>query len=294
MKAAQALLVAGLGLGVLSAMDAVAKSLGGAFPIAQVVTMRYAGAALWLALFITLTGRAWPQRRYLGRHTLRAALMCLTAFLFFYAITHLPLAVATALVMSSPIYVALLGVLILKERASRALVLAVLVGLIGAVVIIGGGGETISATGEASPLAWAAALLAPVSYAFGIILLKHHSAEENAAAITLAQSVLAALIALPFALPGFLMPVGGQWFEAGLVGFLGALGYLLFIAALRHLPASVFALMDYTTLLWAAALGFLVFGEVPGLSLWLGGALIIVACLVGMRAAKSAPRAVHE
>lgn len=286
---ARALLVAGLAIGVLSAMDAVAKALGADFPVMQVVMMRYGGAAIWLALFIALTGRAWPQRRYLGRHFIRSALMCLTAFLFFYAITHLPLAVASALAMSSPVYVALLGILFLGEPARASIGLAIAVGLAGALVIVGWGGETASATGEASVLAWAAALLAPLSYAAGIVLLKHHAAAENAAAITLAQSVLITLIALPFALPGFVMPEGGQWIGTGLVGILGALGYLLFIAALRHLPASVFALMDYTTVLWAAALGYVVFGEVPGISLWLGAMLIVGACLIGLRAARGRP-----
>lgn len=287
--APQALLIAGLGMGALSAMDAVAKALGADFPVMQVVMMRYLGAALWLALFIAATRRAWPQRRYLGRHLIRSALMCLTAFLFFYAITHLPLAVATALIMPSPVYVALLGIVFLKEPARKSIGLAIVIGLAGALVIIGWGGETVSATGEASPWAWAAALLAPITYAAGIVLLKHHSGEENAAAITLAQSVLITLIALPFALPVFVMPESGQWASVGLVGFLGALGYLLFIAALRHLPASIFALVDYTSLLWAAALGYLVFAEVPGLSLWLGGILIIAACFIGMQAARGLP-----
>lgn len=286
MGASKALLIAGLGMGALSAMDAVAKGLGADFPVMQVVMMRYCGAALWLALFIAATRRAWPQRRFLGRHLVRSALMCLTAFLFFYAITHLPLAVATALVMSSPIYVALLGMVFLKEPARASIGIAIVLGLGGALVIVFWGGETVSATGEASPLAWAAALLAPLSYAAGVVLLKHHSGEENAAAITLAQSVLATLVALPFALPVLVVPAEGQWLGIALVGFLGALGYLLFIAALRHLPASVFALIDYTSLLWAAGLGYLVFAEVPGLGLWLGGALIVAACLIGMRAAR--------
>jgi drug/metabolite transporter (DMT)-like permease len=226
-SASKALALAALGMGALSAMDAVAKGLGADFPVTQVVAMRYFSAALWLALFIAVTRRAWPQRRFIGRHLVRAALMSLTAFLFFYAITHLPLAVATALVMSSPVYVALLGIVFLKEPARASIGLAIIVGLVGAAVIIGWGGDTVSATGETSPLAWAAALLAPLSYAVGIVLLKHHSADENAAAITLAQSVLATLIVLPFALPTFAMPEGGQWFSVGLVGLLGAGGYLL-------------------------------------------------------------------
>jgi drug/metabolite transporter (DMT)-like permease len=285
----QALLVAGLGIVTLCSMDVVAKLLGAAFPTAQVVVMRYASAALWLALFIPLARKSWPQRRYLKRHAMRAALMCLTAFFFFYGITHLPLAIATALAMSAPVYVAALGVLLLKERLRPSVVLAVLLGLVGGAVIIMGGDSSPSATGEASALAWAAALLAPVTYALALVLLKSHSSDENAASMIFAQSALAALIALPFALPNMVVPNGEQWIAVTVVGFLGALGFLLFVAALRFLPASIFSLVDYTALIWAAGLGFLVFGEVPGLSLWAGGALIIAACLIGMRAASSVP-----
>lgn len=285
LSAAGALGVAALGGATLALMDAVAKGLGAAFPISQVVLMRYVSAALWLALFIGLTRGAWPQRRYLARHALRSALLCLTAFLFFYGITHLPLAFATALAMSTPIYVALLGILVLGEKATPHIFAALAIGLVGAMVIIAGG-DAPSATGEASPFAWAAALLAPFTYALIVILLKFHSANEPASAITLAQSALAAVFAVPFALPVFVMPDAGQWLEVALVGFLGALGFLLLISALRHLPASVFSLIDYAGLVWAAGLGYLIFGEVPGASLWLGGALIIAACVVGMRAAR--------
>lgn len=285
----QALLVAGLGILTLCSMDAVAKTLGAAFPIAQVVMMRYGSAALWLALFIPLAGKAWPQRRYLKRHAMRAALMCVTAFLFFYGITNLPLAIATALAMGAPVYVAALGVLMLKEKLKPSILVAVVLGLAGGAVIMLGGDSSPSATGEESALAWVAALLAPVAYALALVLLKSHSSDENAASMIFAQSALAALIALPFAAPDLIMPDGGQLLAVAVVGFLGALGFLLFVAALRFLPASIFALVDYTAILWAAGLGFLVFGEVPGLSLWLGGALIIAACLIGMRTARAAP-----
>ncbi|WP_196257832.1 DMT family transporter [Pelagibacterium limicola] len=284
---AQALLVAALGIITLCMMDVFAKGMGAAFPTAQVVLMRYGSAACWLALFIVVARKAWPQRRYLKRHAMRAALMCVTAYFFFYAITHLPLAIATALAMSAPVYVGVLSALLLKERARPSVALAVLLGLAGGAVVIFGGDGSPSATGEASVLAWMAAILTPMSYALALVLLKSHSSDENAASMIFAQSALAAAIALPFAVPGFVVPDGDQWLPIAVVGFLGALGLLLFVAALRYLPASIFALVDYTALIWAAGLGFLVFGEVPGLSLGAGGALIIAACFIGMRAARA-------
>lgn len=289
--AVRAILAAMLGVAGLSGMDAVAKNLGPVFPAAQIVFFRFTGTAIWLALFVWLTGRSWPKTKYLKLHALRAVLMCLTSFFFFYGVTHLPLAIATALAMSAPIYVALLGILVLKEPAHRSIGGAIVLGIAGSLIIVFAGREPVSATGEPSALAWTAAVLAPISYAAGIVLLKWHSANEGAAAITLAQAAMSGLIAFPFALPGFVVPEADRWLEVILLGVLGAAGYLLFIAALRSLPASVFSVVDYSALLWAALYGYVIFGEVPDASLWIGGALIIAACLLGMQVARR-PRVV--
>lgn len=287
--AARALMLATVGIAGLCLMDVLAKSLGASFPIAQVVFFRFAGAALWLGLFLALTRRPRPQMRYLPRHALRAVLNCATAFLFFYAVTNLPLAVATALSMTAPVYMALLGVVWLKEPWGRALIMAIGMGLGGSLVIILGGDATASATGVASPLAWTAAVLAPFTYASAMILLKRHATDEGAVAITFAQAALSGLIALPFVLPVFVVPDPEHWLELFAIGALGAVCYLLLLTALRMIPASLFSLVDYTGLLWAALFGFVIFAEVPGLSMWLGGGLIVAACAIGVNGARPKP-----
>ena len=61
-----------------------------------------------------------------------------------------------------------------------------------------------------------------------------------------------------------------------LIGFLGAVGFLLLINGLRRLPVSVFAVLDYTALIWAGLLGFIFFAEVP--DVWtLAGAAVVIA-----------------
>lgn len=273
------------GVASLSAMDATAKALGASLTTFQVGFVRYLGAAIWLVPFILVTRGAWPRRRNLRRHAMRAALIALTACLFFYGVINLPLAIATALAMSAPVYVSLLGVLVLKESFAPGLVLAVLLGLAGSMIIVFGG-EPVTSAGASGWLPWAAAILAPVSYAAALVLLKHHSADESAASMTLAQSFLASLLFLPLALPGF-APLGPlPWLEIALVGFLGALGFVLLISGLRRIPASVFSVVDYTGLLWAAALGVIFFAERPGPELWIGGGLIIAACVVSTRAGR--------
>jgi drug/metabolite transporter (DMT)-like permease len=182
---------------LLSGMDAVVKSLSGELTVFQIAFARYAGAAIWLALFIVLTRGTWPNLLNWRRHLLRAALMVMTATSFFYGVTHLPLAIVSALALSAPVYVSLFGILFLKEKPTPTLGVAILLGIAGSLVIVFGGGEPIRVEGSNDFLAWGAALFAPISYAGALVLLKHHADSENSAALSLASDMLAAPLCCP-------------------------------------------------------------------------------------------------
>ncbi len=282
---ASGILIAISGIALLCAMDAVAKALGGHVGTPFVVFVRYVGAALWLALYLACFRQPWPRRENFGRHALRGGLMGATAFMFFFAITRLPLAVVAALAMTAPLYITGLSVVLLKEKAHQLLYVALAFGLAGSAAI-GLGGQSLEVSGEFEPLAWAAAILAPLAYAGAIVLLKHHSSDEGAPQMTLAQSLAAAMVAVPFLIPTFEAPPAHVYPLVLGVGFLGAMGYLLLITGLKRIPASVFAILDYTGLLWAAMFGLVFFGEWPPLQVWIGGALIIVACALGTQASR--------
>lgn len=281
----------GIGLGLagiflLCSMDAVVKALGAHLPTFQIVFLRYFGAALWLMLWIALSRGAWPQRRNLSRYLLRGALLGTTAFLFFYAVSHLPLAIAAALAMTAPVYMTGLGMLTLREPVRVHPILALLLGGAGSAIIVLGGSAAGQA-GTVNVLAWGAAILAPVSYALTMVILKNHSSHEDAAAMTLAQSLAAAAFMLPLALKEFVIPRGAVTTQMVLVGLFGASGFLMLTSGLKRIPVSIFAALDYTALLWAALFGWLFFTEVPAPSFYAGAALIIAACLVSARTAQS-------
>lgn len=282
------LLLCFAGMALLCAMDAVAKGLGAHLNTVQIAFVRFGGAALWLVVYIAATRGSWPVLKNWRRHVLRGLLMVATASLFFYGVTHLPLAICTALAMSAPIYVSLFGIVLFKERPSPILGAAILLGIIGSAVIVIGG-DTSGATDISG---WIAGLLAPISYAAAIVLLKHHADDDSATALTLSTAVVAALVFLPLAVPAFPVPVGAMWWQLPLIGFFGAAGFVLLTIGLRTTPASSFAIVDYMSLLWAAGFGFVFFSEVPGVRFWLGGALIVAGCALGMiatnRAAKMA------
>jgi S-adenosylmethionine uptake transporter len=241
------------------------------------------GAALWLSVWIAATRGEWPKVARIPRHLLRGAMLMVTATLFFYAASHLPLAVATALAMTAPVYVTVMAAVLFREPISAIGIAALGVGLLGSGVIIFGG-TTVVLNGASDVLAWGAAILAPLAYAFTMVVMKHHSKDETAAAMTLGQSLAAAAMVLPFALGGIPALTPTLSWQIPLVGFLGAAGFLFFINGLQRLPVSVFAVLDYTALIWASLLGFIFYGEVPGFQLWIGGALVILACVLSARA----------
>lgn len=266
------------GMILLCGMDAVAKALGPHLNVFQITFIRYLGAVVWIALYIVLTRGSWPAPRNWRRHLLRGVTIVITACLFFFAVTRLPLAIVTALAMTAPVYVALIGIVLFGERPTPTLWVAIALGIAGsAVIVLGGGSLTLSG----DPLAWVAALLAPVAYATAISLVKHHADDESAAALTMASGIVSALVALPLAVPGLALPTVDVWPLMLLIGFLGATGFMLLTIGLRTTPASAFAIVDYMSILWAALFGFLFFSEIPELRFWIGGALIIAACAIG-------------
>jgi S-adenosylmethionine uptake transporter len=281
-KALSGFLFGAGGIAALTAMDAVVKSIGTELPTFQIVFIRFASTTLLLSIFLVATRRSWPKRKNFGRHAFRGTMMGVTAFLFFYGVKFIPLAVITALAMTGPIYVALLGILFLKEPLSPYLVLSVGLGIVGSLIIVLTN-DTTSVQGSGNILAWIAAFLTPLTYATAFVALKQHSVDEGAVSMTLAQSAVAMFVALPLAIPGFVVPAPAIWGQVFLTGLFGTAGFLLLLFGLKRLPASALAVMDYTALLWAAAFGFFLFGETVELPLWIGGGLIITACAFGLK-----------
>jgi S-adenosylmethionine uptake transporter len=270
------------GVLLLSCMDAVVKALGAELSTFQIVFVRMFGAALWMAVWIALTRGDWPRRARLWQHVQRGAMLTVTACLFFYAATSLPLAVYAALAMTAPIYVTVLAALIFKEAIPRSGIVALAIGTLGSIIIIFGGGAAFEGTADIT--GWVAAVLAPVAYAFTMVLMKHHSSGEGAAAMALGQSLVVSALVLPFAISDIPVLTPTLSWQVPLVGFLGAVGFICFINGLRRLPISVFAVIDYSGLVWAGVLGLIFFAEVPGQQLWIGGSLIIAACVISTRA----------
>lgn len=258
------------GVAFLVANDAVAKLLTDRYAPIQIIFLRNLIAVPIIAtVIVTVFGTAALRTRHLRLHALRGMLMVVAAALYFTALIHMPLAEATALVFSAPIFITALSVPLLGERVGWRRWSAVLLGFIGVLVIVRPGSA-----------AFQLAALLPVGTAVGYALFMITARWIDRREGLWTMMLFAMLFPMIYAA----LPAAAVWepVRPGDVGLFvaiavcGSLGLALIGQAFRMAPAAIVAPFDYTALIWATGLGWIIWGDVP--TAWtLGGAGIIVA-----------------
>lgn len=275
-------LVAALGIFLLSAMDALIKSVAAAHPTAQIVFMRYACGMPWAILYLLWDRPLAPTREMVRAHLTRGVLVVITAFLFFYALATLPLAEAITLTFLSPLFLAILAAWLLREPIPAKVFGAIVVGFVGMTVIVAGkiGGGVFDMV---RALGIAAAVTSALAYAANLVLLRKRAQTDPFGLIILFQNLFPLILIAPFAWAVWEVPELRSWLLFLGIGALGLAGHLCIIWAFKHANAGPLGVIEYTALIWSAGFGFAFFGEVPGLATWAGAALIVGACLAVMR-----------
>jgi drug/metabolite transporter (DMT)-like permease len=221
----------------------------------------------------------------------RSVLLLLSTSFFFTALGPVPLADATAVSFTSPLLVAALAFPVLGERVGLSQWGSIAVGFVGALIVIRPTGE------GASPYAFLVVGSA-VCYAL-YQLLTRRVAGVDAPETSVTYSALVATLVLSALVPFFWQTPQrlGHWLMLATLGLLGAVGHYCVARALLWAPASIVSPFHYVQLVWASALGYLVFGDVPSAWTWLGAAIIVASGLsIVVRETRVArePRTVRE
>lgn len=272
------------GILVFSVMDAVMKGLVLAIGVYAAMFWRtLAGVVLSGGLYAAMRRRP-PTRAAMRLHVVRGLVATLMALTFFWGLARVPMAQAIALAFVAPILSLLLAAVILKERVPRGSLVACALAAAGVATILAG--QARAELGAEALAGTVAILVSAVAYAFNIILMRAQSQVASPAEVAFWQN-LVVTACLSAAAP-WLLTVPPAIHAPAIIGAaaLATISMLLLSWAYAHGPASYLAPSEYTSFVWAAMLGWLVFGET--LSLWtVGGAILIVGGSIA--AARCAP-----
>ncbi|MEJ7928799.1 DMT family transporter [Ramlibacter sp. AN1015] len=188
--------------------------------------------------------------------------------LWFLSIPHITLADITAIGFTGPIFIMLGAALFLGEPMRAARWAAALVGLLGVLLVVGPqltgqGGIWLLVLLSSSPL-----------FAASFLITKAQTRYERPTVIVAWQSITVAVLSLPMALLEWRWPSLGQWLLFAFGGVLGSTGHYCLARAFAATDISATQSVKFLELVWAALLGWAVFGTIPSRWTVVGGAVI--------------------
>ncbi|MEM8950376.1 MAG: DMT family transporter [Pseudomonadota bacterium] len=258
----------------IALMDACAKFLGEGYAISQIVLFRNGVGALVVFAFLLVSGKGFSPLRTdrIWLLVQRTAYSLAAGYLFFTGLRYMPLADAFAVAFTGPLFITALSMPILGEHVGIRRWAAVLVGFCGVLVVIQPG--MASFRPEAlMPLG------AAFFYALAMLVSRKMTRDMTTSAIMFWSSLGAALTAVPLMPFAWQTPGPADLFVFLSMGLVGTIGMVLVTQAYRFAPAAVIAPFDYSSLLWAVILGWLIWGDLPGRNVWFGAAILIASGL---------------
>jgi drug/metabolite transporter (DMT)-like permease len=186
-------------------------------------------------------------------------------------VAYLPLADVMAYYLAGPIFVTAIAAVVLREPVGWRRWSAVLVGFAGVVICLRPGTGTLT---------WPALIALAGSFTFSLSMISTRYLRGTSDTVLVTTQTVAALgfgaIAAPFA---WVTPSPRDLVLLALLGMVAMVAHVCVNRSLKLAPASVVVPYQYTTIIWAVAFGYLVFGDVPDLAMLLGAAVIIGAGL---------------
>jgi drug/metabolite transporter (DMT)-like permease len=269
-KGALFLMVAALGF---SLMAALIKAAGENLHVTQILFVRQAGMVVMALPAVLANFPGSLKTRRLDLQLTRVGFAIVAMLFGFSAVIHMPLADAVALGFTKGLFVTVFAVLILQERVGAYRWGAVVVGLIGVVVMLrpGTGGISLYGVYAVVGAACAGAVM---------VIIRLLSRYDHPNTILTYQSLGVGIAMLIPAVYFWNWPTPVEWTILLGIACVSYLAQLCNIYAHKWGEASMLASLDYTRLLYAALIGWLVFDTFPDAITWVGAGIIIGASIL--------------
>ncbi|WP_319024935.1 DMT family transporter [Nisaea sediminum] len=271
-------MIAGL---FFTVMTALIKSIGDTIPVVQILLFRQI-VMTFTVMPVLIAG--FPdilKTNHLPLHLTRVLFALIAMTCGFTAVVHLPLAEATALGFAKSLFVTIFALILLREVAGPRRWFAVLIGFAGVLVMVQPGPDGLN-------LYSLFAVAGAASAAAVMVIIRKVSQFDRSVTILSYQAILVGVLMVPPTIMYWVTPSPREWLVMAAIGVLSVFGQLANIQGFKEGEASAVAPMDYTRLVFAALIGFLIFGETPDLATAAGATLIIATSLYTVRAEKRA------
>jgi drug/metabolite transporter (DMT)-like permease len=195
----------------------------------------------------------------------------------FYALIHLPLAEATLLQFTHPLFTLALAARLLGERLERGVLLGAPIAVLGLLVVVRPAVLFGGASAQLDPFATGVALMGAFFAADAYVTVRHLvRTGEHPLAIVLSFPLVTTVLGAPLALHDFVLPTAIEWGYLCGAGIGAQVGQMALTRGIQILPASRATVYSYTQVVFASVLGALLFGEQPDAMTAIGGALVLL------------------
>jgi drug/metabolite transporter (DMT)-like permease len=260
-----------LGGFLFSLLNTIARDLTLHLDVYQSQFLRYLFGLLVILPWVWREGwRAYMPVNLAGQFW-RGGVHTLGLVLWFTALPKISLADMTAIGFTGPIFIMLGAAWFLGEPMRKDRWIAAIIGFSGVLVVVL---PKMSGDGGWYNLVMLAS--APV-FAASFLITKALTRYEKPGVIVLWQALTVTVLSLPMAIPNWQMPTPMQWLAFAATGVLGTLAHYCLTRAFALADISATQSLRFLDLVWASVLGWLVFGDVPSQSTWLGAFVILWA-----------------
>ena len=258
---------------IVPIMDAFAKHLSNSMDVFQIAWARYFFSAFFtLSLMIIFYRKTIVWSKNPKLQLLRGLVLAFSTLCFFYSISVISLPKALTLAFVAPITCTAFSPIFLNEKVGIRRWSAVLVGFLGALIVIRPGFIEVN-------LATLAAVSCGICYGFYFIITRKLSTSDNSLLTLLFTSVVGLLIMSIFTPYVWVKPSLNEWIIMALIGFIASVAHLFIIISLKYADASKLAPLGYTEIITNIIISYYFFHELPDNWTYLGLFIIVLSGL---------------
>jgi drug/metabolite transporter (DMT)-like permease len=258
---------------LFAASSAVAKWQVAIYPVGEVMFFRsFFALVVCAAVLLPFTGLSVFATQRPRDHIARGLSQSISQTFTVLAFWLMPLAGAIAINFSAPLFTALLSIIFLKERPGPARWTALLAGFFGVLIVTNPGADSLT-------LGALFALANAVMYGGVTVAVRGMTRTESANTLLMWQMATVAIFHSFLLLFGFRWPAPIDAVMLVLSGVAWAIGQYLWTRALLFAPTTAVSPFYYLLLVWAMAIGYLVWGDVPTIGLLIGSGIVVASGL---------------